>query len=52
VSTVLAASQHGDVLLASSQNLPGFGDQPFWISLIKTLGAGHGAVVNLAGGGQ
>jgi NADH-quinone oxidoreductase subunit H len=26
------------VLLASSQNLPGFGDQPFWISLIKTVG--------------
>jgi NADH-quinone oxidoreductase subunit H len=25
-------------LAAASQNLPGFGDQPFWISLIKTLG--------------
>ncbi|HEV7205237.1 MAG TPA: NADH-quinone oxidoreductase subunit NuoH [Jatrophihabitans sp.] len=24
--------------LAVSQNLPGFGDQPIWISLIKTLG--------------
>jgi NADH-quinone oxidoreductase subunit H len=26
------------VVLAASQNLPGFGDQPFWINLIKVLG--------------
>ncbi|WP_375491511.1 NADH-quinone oxidoreductase subunit NuoH [uncultured Jatrophihabitans sp.] len=26
------------VVLAASQNLPGFGNQPFWISLIKVLG--------------
>jgi NADH-quinone oxidoreductase subunit H len=38
VSAVLAASHHADVLVASSQNLPGFGNQPIWISLIKTLG--------------
>jgi NADH-quinone oxidoreductase subunit H len=25
-------------VLAVGQNLPGFGNQPFWISLIKTLG--------------
>ncbi|HZC71609.1 MAG TPA: NADH-quinone oxidoreductase subunit H, partial [Jatrophihabitans sp.] len=33
-----AASQaHAHGLLASSQNLPGFGDQPFWITLIKVV---------------
>jgi NADH-quinone oxidoreductase subunit H len=35
---ILASSHSADVLLASSQNLPGFGDQPVWISAIKTLG--------------
>jgi NADH-quinone oxidoreductase subunit H len=38
VSAFAAASHHADVLVAASQNLPGFGDQPIWISLIKTLG--------------
>jgi NADH-quinone oxidoreductase subunit H len=38
VSPFAAASHHADVLVAASQNLPGFGDQPIWISLIKTLG--------------
>jgi NADH-quinone oxidoreductase subunit H len=33
----LASSHDAHVLLASSQNLPGFGNQPFWISLIKVL---------------
>src|SRR5918912_2413401 len=26
------------MVLASSQNLPGFGDEPVWITLIKVLG--------------
>ena len=33
-----AASHSADVLVASSQNLPGFGDQPIWIHLIKVVG--------------
>jgi NADH-quinone oxidoreductase subunit H len=33
----LAASHPADVLLASSQNVPGFGDQPSWIVLIKVV---------------
>jgi NADH-quinone oxidoreductase subunit H len=36
-ATVLAAGHSSDVLVASSQNLPGFGNEPFWISLIKTV---------------
>jgi NADH-quinone oxidoreductase subunit H len=36
--TVLASSvHHADVLLASSQNLPGFGNQPIWIHIIKVV---------------
>jgi NADH-quinone oxidoreductase subunit H len=40
MSATLASSVHSaDVLLASSsQNLPGFGDQPIWIILIKVVG--------------
>jgi NADH-quinone oxidoreductase subunit H len=38
VSAVAAVSHSTDVLLASSQNLPGFGDQPIWIVLIKVVG--------------
>ncbi len=38
MSAVFAANSHGaDGLLASSQNLPGFGDQPVWLVLIKVL---------------
>src|SRR5213080_3158324 len=33
-----AAAHSPDVLVASSQNLPGFGDQPIWIQLIKVVG--------------
>jgi NADH-quinone oxidoreductase subunit H len=36
--SILAASHSSDVLLASSQNIPGFGDQPIWITLIKVVG--------------
>src|SRR5213592_2175213 len=32
------APRHADVLAASSQNLPGFGDQPVWLTLIKVVG--------------
>src|SRR5436309_8848056 len=32
------APRHADVLAAASQNLPGFGDEPIWIMLIKVLG--------------
>jgi NADH-quinone oxidoreductase subunit H len=35
---LLAASHSSHDLLASSQNLPGFGDQPVWITLIKVVG--------------
>ena len=36
---LLAGSVHSaDVLIASSQNLPGFGDQPIWLNLLKVLG--------------
>jgi NADH-quinone oxidoreductase subunit H len=35
---VLAASHSPHVLLASSQNVAGFGNQPLWIVLIKVLG--------------
>ena len=38
MSALAAASHPAHVLVASSQNLPGFGNQPIWISLIKTLG--------------
>jgi NADH-quinone oxidoreductase subunit H len=38
MSLLLAAPHATSVLAAGSQNLPGFGNQPFWISLIKTLG--------------
>jgi NADH-quinone oxidoreductase subunit H len=39
VSSLVLATSHGaHDLLASSQNLPGFGDQPVWIDLIKTVG--------------
>jgi NADH-quinone oxidoreductase subunit H len=31
-------SAHVLALSASSQNLPGFGDQPFWLTLIKVVG--------------
>ena len=33
-----AASRSAHGLVASSQNLPGFGDQPFWLNLIKVVG--------------
>jgi NADH-quinone oxidoreductase subunit H len=33
----LAASHSAHVLLASSQNLPGFGNQPVWLVLIKVV---------------
>jgi NADH-quinone oxidoreductase subunit H len=36
--STLAVSHSSDVLLASSQNIPGFGDQPIWITLIKVVG--------------
>jgi NADH-quinone oxidoreductase subunit H len=36
-AAVPAASHSAHHLLASSQNLPGFGDQPVWIVLIKVL---------------
>jgi NADH-quinone oxidoreductase subunit H len=35
--SVLAAGHSAHVLLASSQNLPGFGDQPVWLVLIKVV---------------
>jgi hypothetical protein len=35
--STLAVSHSSDVLLASSQNIPGFGDQPIWITLIKVV---------------
>jgi NADH-quinone oxidoreductase subunit H len=35
---IAAASALPQQVLASSQNLPGFGDQPFWITLIKVVG--------------
>src|SRR3954471_1870211 len=39
MSAVAAAVTHGTHdLLASSQNLPGFGNQPVWIILIKVVG--------------
>jgi NADH-quinone oxidoreductase subunit H len=34
---LLAASHQASVLVASSQNVPGFGDQPFWLNLIKMV---------------
>ena len=37
-AAVLAASHSAHDLLASSQNLPGFGNQPVWIVSIKVLG--------------
>jgi NADH-quinone oxidoreductase subunit H len=36
--STFAVSHSSDVLLASSQNIPGFGDQPIWITLIKVVG--------------
>lgn len=38
MSTALAATPAGDGVLAISQNLPGFGTNPFWLDLIKMLG--------------
>src|ERR687890_1628635 len=32
------ASPSAHVLVAASQNLPGFGDQPIWLILIKVVG--------------
>jgi NADH-quinone oxidoreductase subunit H len=34
---LLAASHRSAVLVASSQNVPGFGNQPFWLNLIKMV---------------
>ena len=35
---IAATSHSANDLLASSQNLPGFGDQPVWLTLIKVVG--------------
>jgi NADH-quinone oxidoreductase subunit H len=34
---VTLADRSADVLVASPQNLPGFGDQPIWLSIIKVV---------------